>query len=1229
MEIRRDAVRRCDRTRAHEGRRWTERAGQAPQSSRYASSARSRPSGTARPSHSAGRSRARSSRCSRSSRDASSPSTGSSRRSGPANRPRRPRTPSRSTSRSSARRSAPSSRRARRATCSSSSPSASTSTASRASRRRGGLRSRAATPPAAEVALREALALWRGPALADFLYEPFAQTRDRAARGAAHRRRSRSGSRPISRSGRHAELVSELEALVQARAAARAPARAAHARALPLGPAGRRARRLPRRARDARRGARHRARPRAPRARGRDPPPGRVAAARGDAARPAGDAVPPARHDPLRRRRRVDGARGGARPGGARRASCSATSRPCRRRSRATAARSRSTRATRSWPRSASRSRTRTTRSAPRAPRSTSRPGSPRSTSSSCSEHGVGLEVRIGIETGEVVATPTDARQRLVTGEAVGIAAKLEAAAGADEIVVGEVAARLIDHAARARAARRARDQGQARAGARVPAASSSSPIAPAFERRLDAPLVGRKRELAALRRSLKRAVGRIDGAGRGRRRLRRGSGSRGSPPSSRAARRASRRSGAAASRTATASRTGRCARSLARGAGERGARRGPRRARGRDAAARARDRLALPPLLRGERARAAARRSSSTTSTGRSRRFLELVEHLADKGEGPILVVCLAREELLEERPDVPRRTRRTSTASCSTRSRPTRPRRSLDGLGGGDPRVRPARRASSRPPRATRSSSSSSSRSRSRAGSPSARSRRRSRRCSPRASTGSAPASARCSSAVRSSGRSSRADDVVALLDPDAAPTADTHLADARRTRLRTAARRRRVRLSPRARAGGGLPRGPEAAARGAARALRRPARRRRRRISPSSTSSSATTSSRRTGCGRSSASRIGEHENARRGCGRRLGDGGCPRAQARRHARDGEPARPCGLAAPASATKRRHELMCELGIAQHAHGGPRAWRTRPSSTRSQALRPTDIDASSFARASRSRTDVSSPSPRARRESCSTVAEGAIPTFEALDDDRSLARAWLLIGYVHGGIHGNHAAWEEAEERALVYYRRSAFPPATCMQQIAAAIYWGPTPCRTGSTECAELARGRDARPLRTSVDPPIPRRASRADGRLRDGARAHRRGGADAHGARRIGDCASSSAEPCGQTSSSSPAISHAAEATFREQCEYFERKRDRAHLAVRAAKLAEALYRQGRLDEAERLGCRVAIDCARATIRARSSSSEPVEAKLSRARGAISTTPASSPRRPCGSPTAPTA
>ena len=55
-------------------------------------------------------------------------------------------------------------------------------------------------------------ALWRGPPLADFAYEPFAQ-RDRAARGAAARRaRGAHRGRPRARPPR--ELVGELEALV-------------------------------------------------------------------------------------------------------------------------------------------------------------------------------------------------------------------------------------------------------------------------------------------------------------------------------------------------------------------------------------------------------------------------------------------------------------------------------------------------------------------------------------------------------------------------------------------------------------------------------------------------------------------------------------------------------------------------------------------------------------------------------------------------------------------------------------------------------------------------------------------------------------------------------------------------------------------------------------------------------------------------------------------------------
>ena len=121
-------------------------------------------------------------------------------------------------------------------------------------------------------------------------------------------------------------------------------------------------------------------------------------------------------------------------------------------------------------------------------------------------DQGLGLEVRIGIETGEVVATPTDVRQRLVTGEAVGVAARLEQAAAADEIVVGELAGRLIDHAARLEPLGALEIKGK-RERVRAFRLLEITPVAPAFERRLDAPLVGRKRELAALRRALKRAM--------------------------------------------------------------------------------------------------------------------------------------------------------------------------------------------------------------------------------------------------------------------------------------------------------------------------------------------------------------------------------------------------------------------------------------------------------------------------------------------------------------------------------------------------------------------------------------------------------------------------------------------------------------------------------------------------------------------------------------------------
>jgi class 3 adenylate cyclase/tetratricopeptide (TPR) repeat protein len=55
------------------------------------------------------------------------------------------------------------------------------------------------------------------------------------------------------------------------------------------------------------------------------------------------------------------------------------------------------------------------------------------------SRHGISLQMRVGVNTGEVVAgAPTEARQRLVSGDPVNVAARLQAEAEPDTILAGE-----------------------------------------------------------------------------------------------------------------------------------------------------------------------------------------------------------------------------------------------------------------------------------------------------------------------------------------------------------------------------------------------------------------------------------------------------------------------------------------------------------------------------------------------------------------------------------------------------------------------------------------------------------------------------------------------------------------------------------------------------------------------------------------------------------------------
>ena len=111
---------------------------------------------------------------------------------------------------------------------------------------------------------------------------------------------------------------------------------------------------------------------------------------------------------------------------------------------------------------------------------------------------GVSLAHRIGINTGEVVAADSATGDRIVTGDAVNVAARLEQTAGSKEILLGEATYRLV------------RDAVDAEGIEPVQARGKAEPIA-AFRligvvagavgvtRRLDAELVGRKSELRLL----------------------------------------------------------------------------------------------------------------------------------------------------------------------------------------------------------------------------------------------------------------------------------------------------------------------------------------------------------------------------------------------------------------------------------------------------------------------------------------------------------------------------------------------------------------------------------------------------------------------------------------------------------------------------------------------------------------------------------------------------------
>jgi class 3 adenylate cyclase/tetratricopeptide (TPR) repeat protein len=103
----------------------------------------------------------------------------------------------------------------------------------------------------------------------------------------------------------------------------------------------------------------------------------------------------------------------------------------------------------------------------------------------------------------------------------------------------------------------------------------------------------------------------------------------------------------------------------------------------------------------------------------------------------------------------------------------------------------------------------------------------------------------------------------------------------------------------------------------------------------------------------------------------------------------------------------------------------------------------------------------------PAATADELLDVSEQAVRIFEELDDDRGLARAWRRMAYVPRA-RGHFAMSEDAIERAIAYARKAgdAQEEARSIDNLCTVLLLGPTPAAEGIRRCEDLlatTRGR----------------------------------------------------------------------------------------------------------------------------------------------------------------------
>ncbi|MDQ2910877.1 MAG: AAA family ATPase [Actinomycetota bacterium] len=241
---------------------------------------------------------------------------------------------------------------------------------------------------------------------------------------------------------------------------------------------------------------------------------------------------------------------------------------------------------------------------------------------------------------------------------------------------------------------------------------------------------------------------------------------------------------------------------------------------------------------------------------------------------------------------------------------------------------------------------------------------------------------------------------------------------------------------------------------------------------------------------------------------------------------------------------------------------------------------------------------TDPEGSTAEARRE-----AERAISVFEELGDELELARAWQLASHVEF-FEGAIATSEAMLERALVHARRAgdAREEDRILRWLASSALWGPVPVEDGIRRCEEILEHTQGNSLvqanshiRLAGLEGMRGRFSEARARVAQARAILTEFGLTyflAH---------SRDVAALVETLAGNPA---GAEAELRASYEELREMGEKTFLAENAAQLAQALYAQGRYDDADRF---VRVSEEASSGRVRKGYWGPVRAKLLARRG----------------------